>query len=130
MKQTHTLNCKRIKQPSKDKVIAHTSLACPLSHYRDTFKSNPNFRPPTAYVPPHVPIEKYIPQVPMDFKTVQKIEFKGLPLTERTKAFKIIEKYEPPKEPLDAKSSYQNDYLSNENNLKTEIIKKNPNVQT
>ena len=132
MKYTHVVNCKKQKlhQPSKDKVIAHTSLGCPLSHYQDTFKSNPNFRPPTAYVPPSVPLEKYIQQVPMDLNTVQKLEYKGNQNSERTKAFKFVDTYIPPKEPLNAKTQYQIDYLMSNEATKAQIVKKNPNVQT
>lgn len=66
----------------------------------------------------------------MDFSTVQKLEFKPIPPTERPKAFKIIEKYEPPKEPLDGRSAYQDDYPSKDQFEKTQIIKRNANATT
>ena len=133
MKYVHVSSCKKQKQQlhaSRDKVLAHSSLGCPLTHYRETFKPNLNHRPPTAYVPPSVPLEKYIRQVPMDTNTVQKLEYKGNQNPERTKAIRVLEKYEPPKEPLNAKSQYQVDYPTSNKPVKAEIVKKNPNAQT
>jgi hypothetical protein len=66
----------------------------------------------------------------MDFTTVQKSEFKPMTPVEQVKNFKKIEKYEPPKEPVETNTSYTNDYITRENFEKTQRVKKNPNETT
>ena len=125
-KQKHTSNCKK-KQENAFKKPSRNSAQCTLSHYKETFKANYNFRPPTAFQPPS---DRYAPQVPMEFNTVQKSEFKPIKLTEKVKNFKVIEKYEPPKEPLETHTSYTNDYIVRDNCEKTQRVKKNSNQTT
>lgn len=125
-KQQHSKTCKRKKQSDIVKP-QRNSTACPLSHYRESFKANYNFRPPSAYQPPS---DRYVAQVPMDFSTVQKSEFKPIGPVEQVKSFKKIEKYEPPKEPVESYTSYTNDYITRENCEKTQRVKKNSNETT
>lgn len=127
-KLEHHKDCKKKKvENNTHRKLSHSSLGCPLSHYRDTFKAHLNHRPPSACLPPP---ENYSRQyTPMDLKTMQKLEFKRLPMTERTKSYKIEEKYIPPSKPFDAKSKYQEDFKPIVGQS-VAIVKKNANEAT
>jgi hypothetical protein len=127
-KLKHDKDCRKKKvEIDAYRKFSHSSLGCALSHYRDTFKAHLNHRPPSACLPAP---ENYTRQyTPMDFKTIQKLEFKRLPKTERTKSYKIEEKYVPPSKPFDAKTKYQEDFKPIVGQS-VEIVKKNANEAT
>ncbi len=107
----------------------YDSKKCNLSHYKDTYKHDPNARPATTYVPPP-DLFIYAPKGSIDFNTIQKLEFKPYDKFEMAKPFKMLDNHQLSTEPFSKVSSYVADFAKNENINYPSRVKKNSNEMT
>lgn len=77
------------------------------TEYRATFEGKPSSHPAVAFRPPNTRRED---NEEFDHKSTQATDFVTFPIPEREN-FAVKRAYEPPKEPLDAKSTVQKDFV-------------------
>lgn len=129
MKQIHHPECKnKFGKRSKIDIRPITNIKktrkCELTHYQETFRSNYNPRPATAYQPPQDSFVN-LPKGTMDFNTIQKTEFPAYEPQERVKPIKAMDNHEVKShEPFKGKTAYQMEYFLKENKGLSNIVKK------